>query len=49
MTGKSGKYCVYCYCATAVLVESYVMGVRAEYEDVVSSPTDRQREVLKNK
>ena len=48
MTGKSGKFCVYCYCATAVVVESYVMGVIAEYEDVVSSTADRQRELLKN-
>ena len=48
MTGKSGKSCAYCYCATAVVVESYVMGVSAEYEDVISSTTDRQREPLAN-
>ena len=50
MTGESGKSCAYYYCATAVLVESYVMGiiVIAEYEDVVSSTADRQRELLKN-
>ena len=48
MTGKSGKSCAYCYCVTAVLVESYVIGVRAEYEDIISSTTDRQRELLKN-
>ena len=48
MIGKSGKSCAYCYCATAVLVESYVMRVIAEYEDVISSIADRQRELLKN-
>ena len=48
MTGKSGKSCAYCYCVTAVLVERYLMGVRAEYEDVISSTTDRQRQPLAN-
>ena len=48
MTGKSGKSCAYCYCVMVVLVENYLMGVRAEYEDVISSTTDRQRELLKN-
>ena len=48
MTGKSGKSCAYCYCAPAVLVESYVIGVIAEYEDVVSSIADRQGELLAN-
>ena len=48
MTGKSGKSCAYCYCVMAVLVGSYVMGVIAEYEDVVSSTTDRQCEPLAN-
>ena len=48
MTGKSGKSCAYCYCVMAVLVESYVMCVIAGYEDVVSSTTDRQRELLVN-
>ena len=48
MTGKSGKSCAYCYCATVVVVESSVMGVIAEYEDVVSSIADKQRVLLKN-
>ena len=48
MTGKSGKSCAYCNCVTTVLVESYVMGVRAGYEDVISSTRDRQREPLAN-
>ena len=50
MAGKGGISRAYYYCATAVLVESYVMGiiVIAEYEDVVSSTADRQCELLKN-
>ena len=48
MAGKGGISRAYYYCATAVLVESYVMGVIAEYEDVVSSTADRQHELLKN-
>ena len=48
MAGESGKSCAYCYCATAVLIESYVMCLIAEYEDVGSSTADRQRELLKN-
>ena len=48
MTGKSGKSCTYYYCVMTVLVESYLMGVRAEYEDVVSSIADRQGELLAN-
>ena len=48
MAGKGGISRAYYYCVTTVLVESYVMGARAEYEDVISSTTDRQRELLKN-
>ena len=48
LAGKGGISRAYYYCVTTVLVESYVMGVRAEYEDVISSTTDRQRELLKN-
>ena len=48
MAGKGGISRAYYYFVTAVLVESYVMVVRAEYEDVISSTTDRQRELLKN-
>ena len=48
MAGKGGISRAYYYCVMAVLVESYVMAVRAEYEDVISSTADRQRELLKN-
>ena len=48
MTGKSGRFCAYCYHATVVLIESYVIDVRADYEDVISHTTDRQRELLAN-
>ena len=48
LAGKGGIPCAHHYPVTAVLVESYVMGVRAEYEDVISSTTDRQCELLKN-
>ena len=48
MAGKGGISRAYYYCVIIVLVESYVMGTRAEYEDVISSTTNRQRELLKN-
>ena len=48
MAVKGGISRAYYYCVTVVLVESYVIGVIAEYEDVISSTTDRQRELLKN-
>ena len=48
MAGKGGISRAYYYCVTAVLVESYVIGVISEYEDVVSSTTDGQHEPLAN-
>ena len=48
MAVKGGISRAYYYCVTVVLVESHLMGVRAEYEDVISSTADMQRELLKN-
>ena len=48
MAGKGGISRAYYYCVTTILVERYVMGVIAESEDVISSTTDRQRELLAN-
>ena len=46
--GKGEKFRARCYCATMISIESYEMGVRAWYEDVINNATDKQHDLLGN-